>query len=61
MHLARLNRKVTFEEVCDEFTISNDHKISPWAALRIYANGQTVSLEKGRQMPGVRSACGNSR
>jgi hypothetical protein len=56
-----MNRQVTFEEVCDEFTISNDHKISPWAALRIYANGQTVSLEKGRQMPGVRSACGNSR
>ena len=61
MHLARLNRQVTFEEVCDEFTISNDHKISPWAALCIHANGQALSFQEGCQMPGVRSARGNSR
>jgi hypothetical protein len=42
-----------FEEVCDEFTISNDHKISDWAALRIYADGQAFSSQEDRAMSGV--------
>ena len=36
-------------------------KVRARKILRVHANGQALSFQEGCQMPGVRSACGNSR